>query len=64
MSDAERQCARRAEGRVHFAGEHTSTGWMDGALESGYRAAREILEATNRKPGTAPVAALHPRRPS
>jgi monoamine oxidase len=64
MSDAERQCARRAEGRVHFAGEHTSTGWMDGALESGHRAAREILEATNREPGTAPVAALHPRRQS
>lgn len=35
------------EGRVHFAGEHTSslTGWMQGALESGLRAAREINEA-------------------
>lgn len=34
----------RAEGAVHFAGEHTSvwTGWMQGALESGIRAAREI----------------------
>lgn len=39
--------ARRAEGRVHFAGEHTSIwfGWQNGALESGERAAREIAEA-------------------
>jgi monoamine oxidase len=30
--------------RVHFAGDHTSAmpGWMEGALESGHRAAREI----------------------
>jgi monoamine oxidase len=35
----------RPEGRVHFAGEHTSawTGWMEGALESGERAAREVI---------------------
>jgi monoamine oxidase len=35
------------EGRVHFAGEHTSpwSGWMEGALESGLRAAREVDEA-------------------
>lgn len=35
----------RAEGRIHFAGEHTSPwmGWMEGALESGERAAREVL---------------------
>jgi monoamine oxidase len=34
----------RAEGRLHFAGEHTSiwTGWMNGALESGVRVVREI----------------------
>jgi monoamine oxidase len=34
------------EGRIHFAGEHTSTepGWMQGALESGYRAAKEVNE--------------------
>jgi len=34
----------RPEGRVHFAGEHTSrwSGWMQGALESGLRVAREI----------------------
>jgi monoamine oxidase len=33
------------EGRLHFAGEHTSSwmGWMEGALESGERAAREVL---------------------
>jgi monoamine oxidase len=37
----------RAEGRVHFAGEHTSPwmgGWMHSALESGERVAREINE--------------------
>ncbi len=35
------------EGRVFFAGEHTSPwfGWMQGALESGQRAAREVNEA-------------------
>ena len=37
----------RPEGRLHFAGEHTSAwmGWMEGALESGERAAREVLHA-------------------
>jgi monoamine oxidase len=37
----------RAEGRVHFAGEHASSapGWMHGALESGNRVAQEINEA-------------------
>ena len=37
----------RPEGRVHFAGEHTSVWmrWMQGALESGHRAAREVHEA-------------------
>jgi monoamine oxidase len=35
------------EGRIHFAGEHTSPwpGWMQGALHSGLRAAREVNEA-------------------
>jgi monoamine oxidase len=39
-----------AENGLHFAGEHTSlwTGWMEGALESGERAAREVLSATGR----------------
>jgi monoamine oxidase len=35
------------EGRIHFAGDHTSSwpGWMQGALESGMRAAREVITA-------------------
>ena len=35
------------EGRLHFAGEHTAewSGWMQGALESGLRAAREVAAA-------------------
>jgi monoamine oxidase len=35
----------RAEGRLHFAGEHSSAwmGWMEGALESAERVAREVL---------------------
>jgi len=34
----------RPEGRIHFAGEHTSvwTGWMQGALDSARRVLREI----------------------
>ncbi|MBV8374916.1 MAG: FAD-dependent oxidoreductase [Candidatus Eremiobacteraeota bacterium] len=34
------------QGRVHFAGEHTSVanqGFMEGGAESGFRAANEIL---------------------
>ncbi|MHC4903430.1 MAG: FAD-dependent oxidoreductase [Planctomycetota bacterium] len=39
--------AATPEGRIHFAGEHTSAwhGWMQGALASGVRAAREVHEA-------------------
>jgi Flavin containing amine oxidoreductase len=36
------------EGRVHFAGEHTSTysqGFLNGGVESGQRAAIEVLLA-------------------
>lgn len=35
-------------GRVHFAGDHTSSwsGWMQGALESGLRAAREVAASS------------------
>ncbi|MES1256138.1 MAG: FAD-dependent oxidoreductase, partial [Acidobacteriota bacterium] len=35
----------RPEGRIHFAGEHTSAwmGWMEGALQSGARAVQEVL---------------------
>jgi monoamine oxidase len=38
---------RRVEGRVHFAGEHTSLwiAWMNGALESAERVTGEILRA-------------------
>jgi monoamine oxidase len=42
------QVRRRPEGRVHFAGEHTSKlwiAWMNGAIESGERAADEIIAA-------------------
>jgi monoamine oxidase len=38
----------RAEDGVHFAGEHTSThsqGYLNGGVESGERAAREVLKA-------------------
>jgi monoamine oxidase len=36
-----------AEGRLHFAGEHTSldTGWIQGAVSSALRAVREIVAA-------------------
>jgi monoamine oxidase len=42
--------AMRAEGRMHFAGEHVSMApqWMEGAIESGQRVAREITEAVTR----------------
>jgi monoamine oxidase len=35
-------------GRLHFAGEHTSSGffgYMEGALQSGARAARDVVNA-------------------
>jgi monoamine oxidase len=37
----------RLEGRIHFAGEHTAgwQGYMNGAVESGHRVAREVHEA-------------------
>lgn len=38
----------RPEGRIYFAGEHTSVwidAWMQGALESGNRVAREVNDA-------------------
>jgi monoamine oxidase len=40
-----------SEGPVHFAGEHTSREWqgfLNGAVASGERAAREVLRATRR----------------
>ena len=38
---------RRPEGRVHFAGEHTSAwpSWMQGALEAGNQAAAQVHRA-------------------
>jgi monoamine oxidase len=40
-------------GSCHFAGEHTSTdaqGYLEGAVESGERAAREVLAGLGRIP--------------
>ena len=42
----------RREGHVHFAGEHTSTysqGYLNGGVETGLRAAREVIRATGRR---------------
>lgn len=41
----------RPEGPLHFAGEHTTVwpGWMEGALASGERAAREVGAALRRE---------------
>ncbi|EAZ91748.1 flavin monoamine oxidase family protein, partial [Crocosphaera chwakensis] len=35
---------KQREGKIHFAGDHTSVtrGWLQGALESGIRAAQEV----------------------
>ncbi|WP_408641693.1 FAD-dependent oxidoreductase [Solicola gregarius] len=43
----------KAECGVHFAGEHTSThsqGYLNGGVESGERAAREVLTAILSRP--------------
>ncbi|HEX8722456.1 MAG TPA: FAD-dependent oxidoreductase [Pyrinomonadaceae bacterium] len=42
-----------SEGRIHFAGEHASVyaSWMNGALESGNRAARAVEEAAGAEVG-------------
>jgi monoamine oxidase len=42
----------RPEGKVHFAGEHTSIwpGWMQGALQSGNRVAQEIKSSGGSTP--------------
>jgi monoamine oxidase len=63
--------AAASEGAIHFAGEHTSTanqGFLDGAVQSGERAAREILRRSRRAaPGALPTGAsparARPRRP-
>lgn len=54
-----------AEGNVHFAGEHTSVeaqGYMEGAAESGLRAANEVLVAMG-QPAVMPLLGP-PRRTS
>jgi monoamine oxidase len=59
-----------AEGRYHFCGEHTSVdaqGYMEGAAETGLRAAQEVLSALDIVPGQrlqrlAAVAARRPMR--
>lgn len=50
--------AGAAEGRVHFAGEHTSVwpGWIQGALHSGLRTARGVSETTMHQAGKLPIA--------
>ncbi|MEO8424457.1 MAG: FAD-dependent oxidoreductase [Actinomycetota bacterium] len=45
----------RPQGNVHFAGEHTSTysqGYLNGGVETGLRAAREVIQATGRRAGS------------
>jgi monoamine oxidase len=44
-----RDILKRPEGRVHFAGEHTSIyrASMNGAIESGVRASQEIIKTGN-----------------
>lgn len=47
---------RRPAGRIHWAGTETATEWagyMEGALQSGERAAREVLEAGVERPAAA-----------
>ncbi|NET43332.1 MAG: flavin monoamine oxidase family protein [Okeania sp. SIO2B3] len=41
----------RSEGRIYFAGDHTSftRGWLQGALESGLRAAKQIHRGTSER---------------
>lgn len=43
------------EGRIHFAGEHTSDGWMDGTLASAERVAGEIQQRSERLAGAKPA---------
>jgi monoamine oxidase len=54
---------RRVEGRVHFAGEHTSLwiAWMNGALESAERVVGEILRADGEPRRTAGLLAASER---
>ena len=47
----------RPEGRAHFAGEHCSLyhAWIQGSLESGLRAARDVHSASGVRPAEAPA---------
>ena len=47
---------KRPEGRIHFAGEHTSLlhRWIEGAVESGLRVATEVSAAAQRREALAP----------
>ncbi len=56
-----------AEGRLHFCGEHTSVdfqGYMEGALETGVRAADEVLTALGRPLPQLLQRLVEARRPS
>jgi monoamine oxidase len=46
----------RPEGRIHFAGDFTSlkSGWIEGAIEAGLRAARQIDSEVSGTPIPAP----------
>ncbi len=49
LTDGMVEALQAREGRVHFAGDATADGWngfIDGAIESGLRAAREVMEST------------------
>ena len=54
FSHDKRRAIRQPEGRVLFAGEHCSLyhAWIQGAPESGIRAARQIHEATDVSEGS------------
>jgi len=48
------ELAAATEGNVYFAGEHTAgeqQGFLDGAVATGERAAREIMGRLGRRPG-------------
>ena len=49
LAGKELELAQKAENRIFFAGDHTThkASWMQGALESGIRAANEIKRAVN-----------------
>ena len=55
----------RPEGRVHFAGEHTSLlhRWIEGAVESGLRVALEVSTAAQQRSMLGAVEAVEPTEP-